>query len=348
MTDVRQVDELRIDVAAAPTDTNRPVEPVRPATQRPAPVDGRVDAKDPRYLALRNFALSMTIFNILGYTVLGFEQPWTWPIFALLVGYSAEIIIELVSAWAGKRRPGFSGHGLWGLYTYLLPAHITALAANMLLYSNSLFWPVAFAVLVAIGAKTILRAPIRGRMRHFMNPSNFGITITLLSFSWVNIAPPYQFTENVPDAISILVPLVIISAGTVLNAVLTRKVLLILGWAGGFVIQALVRHLIWDVSLWGALVPMTGVAFVLFTNYMITDPGTTPFSGRAQFMFGASVASVYGVLMVFNVVYTLFFAVTIVCLGRGLLWWAIWLWGRWRERNQSASRAGVPAPALAG
>jgi len=36
---------------------------------------------------------------------------------------------------------------------------------------------------------------------------------------------------------------------------------------------------------------MTGVAFVLFTNYMITDPGTTPMAGRAQFMFGASVAT---------------------------------------------------------
>ena len=43
-------------------------------------------------------------------------------------------------------------------------------------------------------------------MRHFMNPSNFGITVTLLAFSWVNIAPPYHFTENVPDVIRIMVP----------------------------------------------------------------------------------------------------------------------------------------------
>src|SRR4029453_17957116 len=109
--------------------------------------------------------------------------------------------------------------------------------------------------------------------------------------------------------------------GTVLNAMLTKKVLLIMGWAGGFVIQALVRHWTLDVALWGALVPMTGVAFVLFTNYMITDPGTTPSKGRAMFMFGASVATVYGVLMAFNVVYTLFFAVTIVCVVRGAYWW---------------------------
>jgi hypothetical protein len=272
----------------------------------------------------------MSIFNILGYTVLGFEQPWTWPLFALAVGYSTELTVELVAAWAQRRRPGFRGHGFWGLYTFLLPTHITALAANMLLYANSKFWPIAFAVVVAVGQKAVLQAPIKGRMRHFMNPSNFGITVTLLVFSWVNVAPPYHFTENVPDAIRIMVPFVILSAGTVLNSVLTKRVGLIMGWAGGFVIQALIRHFVWDVALWGALGIMTGVAFVLFTNYMITDPGTTPSSFRNQFMFGSSVAMVYGVLMLFNVVYTLFFAVTIVCLIRGLYWWVRYL----RDKRQ--------------
>jgi hypothetical protein len=40
------------------------------------PVPGPIEKKkaDPRYLALRNFAISISIFNILGYAVLGFEQ----------------------------------------------------------------------------------------------------------------------------------------------------------------------------------------------------------------------------------------------------------------------------------
>src|SRR5436305_283676 len=122
----------------------------------PRPAPARVDAKDPRYLALRNFAISMTVFNILGYTVLGFEQPWTWPLFALAVGYSTEIVMELLTAWAGNRRPGFRGNGAWGVYTFLLPTHITSLAANMLLYANDRFWPIAFAVVVAVGQKAVL------------------------------------------------------------------------------------------------------------------------------------------------------------------------------------------------
>jgi enediyne biosynthesis protein E5 len=321
-----------------------PAESAPPATEAtPHPAVPRVDARDPRYLALRNFALSMTVFNILGYTILGFEQPWTWPIFALLVGYATEIGIELVSAWSARRPAAFSGHGWWGMYTFLLPTHITALAVNLLLYANDRFWPVAFGVVLAVGQKAVLRAPIDGKMRHFMNPSNFGITMALLAFTWVNMAPPYHFTENVPDVFRLMIPSIIITAGTVLNGVLTKKIPLIVGWVGGFVIQALIRHYVWDVALWGALLPMTGVAFVLFTNYMITDPGTTPTKGRAQFMFGSSVAMVYGVLMLFNLVYTLFFAVCIVCLVRGGYWWARWLWDKRRQpaREESLVRAPV-------
>lgn len=333
MTQVERIGTTPIDTPASPATSPPATARTGPAPARAVPATApRVDSADPRYKALRNFAISMSIFNILGYTLLGFEQPWTWPLFALAVGYGTELTVEAIAAWAQRRRPGFRGHGLWGLYTFLLPTHITALAVNMLLYANSKFWPIAFAVVVAVGQKAVLRSPIKGRMRHFMNPSNFGITVTLLTFSWVNVAPPYHFTENVPDVIRIMVPLVILTAGTVLNSVLTKKVGLIMGWAGGFVIQALIRHYVWGVALWASLGIMTGVAFVLFTNYMITDPGTTPSPFRNQFMFGASVAVAYGILMLFNIVYTMFFAVTIVCLLRGLLWWAIHLRGRRRAR----------------
>lgn len=342
MTDVARINTERLDDRRPPVVKSAPpVAPPRPVATDSRPPVPRVDSNDPRYKALRNFAISMSIFNILGYTLLGFEQPWLWPVLALLVGYSAEIVIEMVSAWATRRRPGFTGNGIWGVYTFLLPTHITALAVNMLLYANTKFAPIAFGVVVAIGGKTVLRAPIKGKMRHFMNPSNLGITVALLAYgSWVSIAPPYEFTENVPDLFRVFVPMVIITAGTVLNAVLTKKVPLIVGWVGMFAIQALLRHYIWDVALWSALAVMTGVAFVLFTNYMITDPGTTPSSGKMQFMFGSSVAFVYGVLMLFNVVYTLFFAVTIVCLLRGLYHWTLWL----VERRRTASVA--PATAV--
>jgi nitrate reductase alpha subunit len=88
---------------------------------------------------------------------------------------------------------------------------------------------------------------------------------------------------------------------------------------------------------------MTGVAFLLFTNYMITDPGTTPSKGRAQFIFGGAVAGVYAVLMQANIVYTLFFAVVIVCGLRGGGWWAVHLYQKYRTRRQAQLESATSA-----
>ncbi|MEV4555568.1 enediyne biosynthesis protein [Kitasatospora sp. NPDC049285] len=294
----------------------------QPATTAPAPAPAAKPKPDPRYLALRNFAISISVFNTFGYTLLGFEQPWLWPFIAVATGYTAELVFEMISSWAYRRPPRFTGRGFRGLYEFLLPAHITALAVNMLTYGNNQLLPIIFGVIIGVGGKHALQAPVAGRMRHFMNPSNFGITVLLLCFgSWFSIAPPYQFTENANTYFRVMIPLIIATAGTVINALLTKRTPLIVGWLGAFAIQAFLRHWIWDVSLFSALGVMTGVAFVLFTNYMISDPGTTPTKGMAQFMFGSSVAFVYAILMVFNVVYTLFFATSLVCLLRGLGWW---------------------------
>jgi hypothetical protein len=310
------------------------VQTTHPAVAPSAPAK---PAPDTRYLALRNFAMSISAFNIFGYTLLGFEQPWIWPILAVAVGYLTDLTLETISGWAYRRTPRYRGRGGRGLYEFLLPAHITSLAVNMLLYANNQFLPVAFGVVVGVGGKYILQAPIHGRMRHYMNPSNFGIAVTLVVFgSWVNIAPPYEFTEKANTFFRVMVPVIIITAGTVINALLTKRTALIVGWLGGFAIQAFVRHAIWHVSLFGALGPMTGVAFVLFTNYMITDPGTTPSKGWPKFMFGASVATVYGVLMEFNVVYTLFFATAVVCFLRGMGWWVAHFVGKRRAVGAAA------------
>ncbi|MFC8538618.1 enediyne biosynthesis protein [Streptomyces sp. NPDC057249] len=304
--------------------------------------------RDPRYLALRNFAISMSVFNILGYTVLGFEQPWLWPIIAVVAGYVTEILFEMLSSWAQRRSPRYLGKGFRGLYEFLLPAHITALAVNMLLFANNQILPVLFGVFVGVAGKHALQAPVAGRMRHFMNPSNFGITLALVCFgSWVSIAPPYEFTENADTFFRMAIPLIIATAGTIINTALTKRTALIVGWLGGFVIQALIRHWFWDVALASALGPMSGVAFILFTNYMISDPGTTPSKGRNQFVFGASVATVYGVMMLFNVVYTLFFATTAVCALRGIGWWVAHLNQRRKAAgNSGGAHAGGPSRAL--
>jgi Na+-translocating ferredoxin:NAD+ oxidoreductase RnfD subunit len=175
-----------------------------------------------------------------------------------------------------------------------------------------------------------------------LNPSNFGITVTLLVFSWVSVAPPYQFTENMTGVGDWILPAVIVCTGTFLNARFTHRLPLIGAWLVGFIAQAALRSLFLETPLEASLVPMTGVAFILYTFYMVTDPATTPEGRREQIAFGFSVAAVYGLLMVTHVVFGLFFALTIVCTFRGLFIYAM-RWVKRREREEINTGA-APAP----
>lgn len=270
---------------------------------------------------LRRFAIAITVLNIMGHTYLGFEQAWAQPLVALATAYPLAILLEAVQSWSNGRKPAFSG-GVRNLVDFLLSAHISALAVAMLIYVNELLWVVAFATAVAIGSKVLFRQPALLGGRHFYNPSNFGITVTLLLFSWVGIAPPYHFTENLDRIGDLLLPAVIICTGTFLNARFTRRLPLIGAWLAGFVLQAVVRTLIFDTPLAAGLLPMTGVALILFTFYMVTDPATTPKNLGPQIVFGFSVAAIYGILMAVHVVFGLFFALSIVCTIRGLMLYA--------------------------
>jgi len=280
------------------------------------------EGRDPRYLALRNFAASLTFFNILGFLWLGFEQPWLWPFLSAATAYTVELVLETLAAWAYRRPAAYRGNGLRGLMVFLLPAHITGLAFNFLVYAADQFMPIMFGITVAVGTKWVLRAKINGKVKHFMNPSNFGIVVALLVFPAIAIVGPYHFVENISGPADALIVLGLLSAGTMLNAKLTKKTPLILAWLGAYVLQAVVRGLLDDnISIIAALLPATGIAFVLYTNYMITDPATTPFKKRDQIIFGTSVGVLYGVLMALHVSFGLFFALVLVCASRGMFWW---------------------------
>jgi Na+-translocating ferredoxin:NAD+ oxidoreductase RnfD subunit len=271
-----------------------------------------------RLAGLRRFAVAITLLNILGHTVFGFEQSWAQPLVSLAAAYTMEIILELAGGKNRRPRAWLSKDTI----DFLLPAHITGLAVAMLLYANDRLWPIAFASAAAIGSKAIFRVGAGSRTRHFFNPSNFGISVTLLLFPWVGIAPPYHFTENLVGVGSWILPGVIVVSGTFLNVRFTHKLPLIGTWLGGFALQALIRSWWFGTPPAAAWLPMTGVAFLLYTFYMVTDPATSPASARGQIVFGAAVACAYSVLMIAHVVFGLFFALTIVCALRGvILYW---------------------------
>ncbi|MFL5540562.1 MAG: enediyne biosynthesis protein UnbU [Longimicrobiaceae bacterium] len=298
---------------------------------------------------LRRFAVAITVLNLLGHTVLGFEQSWLQPLVALAAAYLTEAALEGVDAAAARRPPRWRG-GRRATVDFFLSAHISGLAVAMLLYANQRLGVFAFAAAAAIASKALFRLPAWQGGRHFFNPSNLGITATLLLFPWVGISPPYHFTEGLGAVGDWALPAVVVCTGTFLNARFTRRLPLIAAWLTGFAAQAAVRHFALGAPLAAAWLPMTGVAFILFTFYMVTDPATTPAPPRAQVAFGATVAAAYGVLMTLHVVFGLFFALSLVCAARGAWAYAVVPIARalLPAQDQVRGTAPVRVPALAG
>lgn len=274
-------------------------------------------SKDIRLAGLRRFAVAISVFNLLGHFWLGFEESWAQLFGSLAAAYATELGLEWLDARANRRKPAYAG-GFVSLVNFLLSAHITGLAVAMLLYANDRLWVIAFASVTAIASKSIFRVNVGKGTRHLFNPSNLGISVTLLLFPWVGAAPAYHFTENLGPAGRWILPGIIIVSGTILNWRFTRKIVLILSWVCCFFLQALLRHWLFDSSITGALMPMTGVAFILFTFYMLTDPGTTPAKPLPQILFGAAVAFSYSVFVILHIVFGLFFALAVVCSVRGI------------------------------
>jgi hypothetical protein len=280
-----------------------------------AAVTAQKKKPDPR-MGLRTSATFATIFTILGHTVFGFEQSWAQVFVALLAGYSSAMLFEFVDARANDRVPEFQGGGTGKFVNFLLAVHMTSITMSFLIYVNQRLWIMALAVVVAIGSKYVLRVRINGRMRHFMNPSNFAIAIILYAFQWTGMLP-WGYTVNLYNAWDWVVPGVIMILGIRLNILFTGRIPTILSWLGSFILFAYIRTLIFGYPFIGQLVVLTGIPMVLFTLYMITDPQTSPGKLRSQIAFGSGIALAYSVLLAAHVQYTMFYSVAAVCLVRG-------------------------------
>lgn len=278
-------------------------------------------ARDPRN-GLRMSATLATVFTILGHTVFGFEQSWAQVVVALVTGYSCALFFEWVDARANHIVPGFLGGGFRKFVDFLLSAHMTSITLSFLLYVNQRLWIMALAVALAIGSKYVLRVRHNGRLQHFMNPSNFAIAVVLLTYQWTGILP-WTFTTNLFGAWDWIVPLIIVGLGLRLNILFTGRIPTILSWLGTFTVLAAVRAwIIQGTSVLAELVPLTGIAFVLFTFYMITDPQTSPSRLKSQILFGSGIAFAYSVLLLLHVQYTMFYSVAVIAATRGT-----WLFG---------------------
>ncbi|HZJ17102.1 MAG TPA: hypothetical protein VFD27_18760 [Chthoniobacteraceae bacterium] len=281
-----------------------------------------------RLFALWYFTTLMVLWNVVGHTVLGFEQSWATPVTAIVTAIAVSMLLDWIDARANNRELRFTG-SLGNFLNFLPACLIPGFATGMLLYANERLSPVVFAVVLGIGSKLIFRAPVGGgHTQHIFNPSNFGVAATLLLFPDVSFAPPYHFTENIAGLWDWGLPVIVLATGIIIHALFTGRLPLVAAWIVGFILQGLVRAKLFGTPFFVPLMPMTSAAFIIFTLYMIPDPATTPLKPARQALFGFSVAMVYAILQILHLVFGLFFALVAVCAVRGL---SLHAWALWRK-----------------
>ena len=295
-----------------------------------------------RLFALWYFTTLMIVWNVIGHTILGFEQSWATPLAAITTSVVISMLLEWADARAKNRELRFAG-GLGTFLNFLPACLIPGFACGMLLYANERLWPVIFAVVLSIGSKVILRAPVgNGHTQHVFNPSNLGVAATLLLFPEVGFAPPYHFTENIAGLWDWGLPLIVLATGIGVHGLFTGRLPLVAAWIGGFILQGLARAYFFGIPFFVPLMPMTSAAFIVFTLYMIPDPATTPLKPARQVLFGFFVAMVYALSQMLHLVFGLFFALLTVCAIRGLSLHARAFWikfhGVSEEVKQKAER----------
>lgn len=293
-------------------------------------------ARDPRN-GLRTSATLATVFTLFGHNFLGFEQSTQHVLVALLTGYTCAIAFEFIDARINARAPGYAGGGPLHFVDWMLSTHMTSITMAFLLFTLRDMTVIAFAVALAIGSKYFFRVELGGRPRHFMNPSNFGIAAVLQTNPFA-FAPPWGYTVELHGAADWGIVVFVFLLGFRLNLLFTQRLPLIAAWVGGTLALGAVRAWVLGSPLEAEWSIFTSVAMVLFTFYMITDPQTSPSAPRRQVLFGLGIAVAYAVLLALHVMYTMFYAVVIVCALRGF-----WLYAESLLERHAGARAPVVA-----
>src|SRR5260370_20274221 len=242
------------------------------------------------------FATLLTLYAILGCTVLGFNRSPLQILLTILAG----CLLEMLFHWLFCERE----------WIVPLSAYISCVSIALLLnYSHNyylLFLPVFFC----ISSKYIFTY----QGKHFFNPSLFGIVGALtLGHGLYSSSPAYQWGGSLAMAVFL------VTAALALFFFPLGRTALILSFLGFYAIVTLVRaylirwHMPPEVLILGAL---TSPRFYLFTFYMFTDPKTSVNCRKKQILWALAVVLVDLWLHTRESLSTLFYALFLVSAAR--------------------------------
>ncbi len=247
---------------------------------------------DPRW----PFAFLLGSYLVLGATWFGFNRAPSQVLIILGFGCALEVVL----AWALKGRKALP-----------LSAFISCSSLAILLNYSHGSALLVVPVLLTLGSKYVLTH----KGRHVINPSLFGVAISLLlGQEMITAAPAYQWAGS-----SMLVTLVIIGGAAAFFLHRIGRLTLVVSFVVFYALQTALRawimrhHLPPEMLFIGT---MTTPAFFLFTMYMMTDPVTSPDDKRGQVIVAALVAGIDLALHAKESVFTFFYAGLIVASVR--------------------------------
>jgi hypothetical protein len=250
---------------------------------------------DPRWA----FGSLLTLYGILGFTHFGFNRsPWQM-LFIVVSGSALDALYSRV---------------VRGSVVFPLSAWISCCSLAILLnYSHGSLLPF-LPVLIFLAGKHILT--VDGR--HVFNPSMFAVAISLLiGGEFITAAPAYQWDGN-----AFTVSFFLVAAALAMFVFRVGRTWLIVSFITFYAIQTGIRAVVMRHHLPPEMLfigTMTTPPFFLFTMYMLTDPGTSPKTPKAQVVVAFLVAAIDLVLHLKESVFTFFYAALTVATGRFVL-----------------------------
>lgn len=254
-----------------------------------APRGGSISPLRQRLMAVLGNRLVPPIFItcilVTAHLSFGILESYTRTGLAIVTALAAELLMSRVT---------------YGRWPHPASAYITGISVGILVRSPFL-WPYAFASLISIVSKYVLR--LDGR--HLWNPSNFGVsavlflapaTVSLLSIQWGNNLWPMIVIWTLGSVIVWRVGRLHISAA----------------YVAAFLFFSFVRSALTGHPWQADAAPITGPMYQLFIFFMVTDPRTTVRPRWAQILVVYLVAFVEMLLRLREVVYAPFYALFLV------------------------------------
>lgn len=222
--------------------------------------------RDPRVAVVS----CLTLYVIIGITLLGFNRSFEQIGLMVLVGCSFELALTRLI------------HQRW---IFPISAIITAIGLGILANGAHGLWLPLIPVLISLASKYIITFD----GKHIFNPSLFGLLVaTIVSAGMISPSPAYQWGG---DGYVAIIAFIVTLALLLFVARIQRSVL-ILSFLGFYLITLAIRayytqwHVPAETIILGTLVTP---AFYLFTFFMITDPMTSPKSWQGQLLMAFSI-----------------------------------------------------------